>query len=215
VLLDSTFASVPLILAEGRRVIANIERVAGLFVTKTAYAALIALAVGIAGIAYPFFPRHLTLISTFTIGLPGFFLALAPGAPLAHPGFTRRVLSFALPSGVTVAGAALGCYAIARNADGASVTVSRTAATLAVCAAGLWVLGLVARPLNATRILLLVVMAGGIALVPLLPLGRHVFTLEIPSARILLEGGCVVAAAIAALTLWRRLTPPRPRPSPP
>src|SRR6516225_4843848 len=72
VLLDGTFAAVPQILAEGRRVIANIDRVARLFVTKTGYAAVIAVVIGIAGAGYPFFPRHLTLISTFTIAVPGF-----------------------------------------------------------------------------------------------------------------------------------------------
>ena len=85
VLLDDTFAAVPQLLAEARRVIANIERVAGLFVTKTVYAALIAVAVGAAAIPFPFYPRHLTVVSTLTIGVPGFFLALggrrAAGAP--------------------------------------------------------------------------------------------------------------------------------------
>ena len=94
VLLDGTFAAIPPMLAESRRVVANIERVARLFVTKTVYAAIIAIAVGLAGITYPFYPRHLTIISTLTIGVPGFFLALAPGAPRARPGFTRRVLEF-------------------------------------------------------------------------------------------------------------------------
>src|SRR6202034_515150 len=61
VLLDGTFAAVPQVLAEGRRVIANIERVARVFVTKTCYAAVIAVVIGIAGAGYPFFPRHLTV----------------------------------------------------------------------------------------------------------------------------------------------------------
>ena len=99
VLLDGTFAAIPPMLAEGRRVVANIERVASLFVTKTVYAAIIAVAVGAAGITYPFFPRHLTIISTLTIGVPGFFLALGRGAPRARPGFTRRVLAFTIPAG--------------------------------------------------------------------------------------------------------------------
>ena len=98
VLLDGTFAAIGPMLAEGRRVVANIERVARLFVTKTVYAALIAVAAGTAGITYPF-PRHLTIISTLTIGVPGFFLALAPRVPRARPGFTRRVLTFTLPAG--------------------------------------------------------------------------------------------------------------------
>src|SRR2546430_7230954 len=86
VLLDSTFNVLPSVVGEGRRVIANIERVANLFLTKTIYAMLLALAVGVAGFPFPFLPRHLTIISSLTIGIPAFFLALAPNAPMARPG---------------------------------------------------------------------------------------------------------------------------------
>ena len=64
----------PQVLAEGRRVIANIERVAKLFVTKTVYAAVLAVVVGVAGVPFPFFPRHLTIVSTAAIGIPGIAL---------------------------------------------------------------------------------------------------------------------------------------------
>src|SRR5687767_12388115 len=100
VLLDSRFEVLPGVVAEGRRVIANVERVANLFVTKTVYAALLALAVGVARLPFPFFPRHLTVVSSLTIGIPAFFLALAPNARRAAPGFVERVLRFALPAGV-------------------------------------------------------------------------------------------------------------------
>jgi cation-transporting ATPase E len=203
VLLDGTFSAIPLMLAEGRRVIANIERVAGLFVTKTVYAALIAIAVGIAGIAYPFFPRHLTIISTFTIGVPGFFLALASGAPRAQPGFTRRVLTFAVPAGVAVGLAGLVSYLIARAAPGIGVNAERTAAMLAVFAVAMWVLGLISRPLTAVRIWLLVAMVAGLLLVFAIPLGRSMFALELPPGRVLAAETAVVLAAIIALTVWR------------
>jgi cation-transporting ATPase E len=203
VLLDGTFSAIPLMLAEGRRVIANIERVAGLFVTKTVYAALIAIAVGIAGIAYPFFPRHLTLISTFTIGVPGFFLALASGAPRAQPGFTRRVLTFAVPAGIAVGLAGLVSYLIARATPGIGVNAERTAAMLAVFAVAMWVLGLISRPLTAVRIWLLVAMVAGLLLVFAIPLGRSMFALELPPGRVLAAETAVVLAAIIALTVWR------------
>jgi cation-transporting ATPase E len=87
VLLDSSFAAFPAVVGEGRRVIANIERVANLFVTKTVYATLLALAVGVAQLPFPFLPRHLTLVSSLTIGVPAFFLALAPNDRRAVPGF--------------------------------------------------------------------------------------------------------------------------------
>ena len=227
VLLDGTFAAIPLMLAEGRRVIANIERVAGLFVTKTVYSAIIAIAVGIAGIAYPFFPRHLTIISTFTIGVPGFFLALASGAPRAQPGFTRRVLVFAIPAGVAVGAAGLVSYLIARATVGIGVNAERTTAMLAVFAVAMWVLGLTVRtpgrPLTPARIGLLAAMVAG-RLVFAIPLGRRVFALQLPPGRVLIAEAAVVVAAIIALTVWRvryhprtlgSLNPPPARPARP
>jgi magnesium-transporting ATPase (P-type) len=209
VLLDGTFSAVPLMLAEGRRVIANIERVAGLFVTKTVYSAIIAIVVGIAGIAYPFFPRHLTVISTFTIGMPGFFLALASGAPRAQPGFTRRVLTFAIPAGVAVGAAGLVSYAIARSAAGIGVNAERTAAMLAVFAVALWVLGLIARPLTRVRIGLLAAMVAALVLLFVIPLGRRIFALEMPPGGVLAAEAAVVLAAIVALTVWRARSHPQ------
>jgi cation-transporting ATPase E len=205
VLLDGTFSAVPLMLAEGRRVIANIERVAGLFVTKTVYSAIIAIVVGIAGIAYPFFPRHLTIISTFTIGVPGFFLALASGAPRAQPGFMRRVLSFAIPAGVAVGAAGLISYVIARTTTGIGVNAERTAAMLAVFVVALWVLGLIARPLTPVRIALLAAMAAGLVAVFAIPLGRSIFALQLPPGRVLAAETAVSVAAIIALTVWRAI----------
>jgi cation-transporting ATPase E len=223
VLLDGTFAAVPQILAEGRRVIANIERVARLFVTKTAYAALIAIAIGVAGAGYPFFPRHLTLISSFTIGVPGFFLALAPGAPRAQPGFVRRVLSFAVPAGVAVAAAVLATDVIAHAVPGVSAEQARTACTLAAFAMGLWVLGVVAltsaAPADgdsgaadadaaggwgkAARIGLVIAMAACMAGLFAIPAARRTFALVLPPASLLLAEAAVVAIAICALALWQ------------
>ena len=154
VLMDGRFATLPAVVAEGRRVIANIERVAKLFVTKTVYATVLALAVGLAGLAFPFLPRHLTLISSLTIGIPGFFLALEPSTQRSHPGFVRRTLAFAIPAGLT---AALGTLVAYQVADVANVPQdqARTTATLALAGLGLVVLALAARPLNRPRRLLL------------------------------------------------------------
>jgi cation-transporting ATPase E len=206
VLLDGTFAAIPQLLDEARRVIANIGRVAGLFVTKTVYSAIIAVIVGAAAIPYPFYPRHLTIISMLAIGVPGFFLALAAGAPRARPGFTRRVLAFTIPAGIAAAAATLGSYALARDADGISAQAARTAAMLALFAVSLWVLGVVAGRAP-WRISLVLAMAA--FLVPLfaIPQARATFAVQLPPAGILLQVAGVVLAAIAGLTLWRRLRP--------
>jgi cation-transporting ATPase E len=207
VLLDGTFAAVPQLLAEARRVIANIERVAGLFVTKTVYAALIAVVVGAAAIPFPFYPRHLTVVSTLTIGVPGFFLALAACAPRARPGFTRRVLAFTIPAGIAAAAATLGAYALARVADGTTAQGARTAAMLALLAVGLWVLVIVAGR-AAWRIALVAAMAACVVPLLAIPLARRVFAVQLPPAGVLLQVAAVVLVAIAGLTLWRRLRPP-------
>jgi cation-transporting P-type ATPase E len=96
VLLDGRFATLPGVVAEGRRVTANIERVANLFVTKTVWTALLAIAVSVALLPYPFLPRHLTIIDTLTIGVPSFFLALAPNQRRYLPGFASRVRTAAV-----------------------------------------------------------------------------------------------------------------------
>ena len=103
VLVDSRFATLPGVVAEGRRVTANIERVAHLFTNKTVWAALIALAVAAGPRPYPILPRHLTLIDALVIGIPGFFLALAPNPRRYIPGFVRRVGRFVLPTGTLAA----------------------------------------------------------------------------------------------------------------
>jgi len=206
VLLDGTFAAIPQLLAEARRVIANIERVAGLFVTKTVYAALIAVVIGAAAIPFPFYPRHLTIVSTLAIGVPGFFLALAAGAPRARPGFTRRVLAFTGPAGAAAAAATLGSYALARALDGVSPQAARTTAMLALLAVSLWVLGIAARG-TPWRFALVPAMAA--FLVPLLaiPQARATFAVQLPPAGVLLQVAGIVLVVIAGLTGWRRLRP--------
>jgi cation-transporting ATPase E len=160
VLLDSSFDALPAVVVEGRKIIGNIERVAGLFLTKTVYVMLLAVAVGVTRLPFPFFPRHLTLISTLTIGVPGFFLALSPRAQRARPGILPRVLRFVVPAGAVTAAAAYLAYAVARAQVGGDAADARTTATLVVTVVGLWVLALLARPLNPARITLIAAMGG-------------------------------------------------------
>jgi len=201
VLLDGSFAAVPQILVEGRRVIANIERVANLFVTKTVYAAVLAIVVAIGGIPYPFFPRHLTIVSTFTIGVPGFVLAFAAGAPRAESGFLRKVLVFTVPVGTIMAGAILVVYAVARATPHATVAQARCAALLALFVIALWVLGLIARPVHPDRVALIIAMAGGLGVLLAIPLARRVFSLQVPPMSVVLIGAVVAVVAVGLMTL--------------
>jgi len=206
VLLDGKFSSMPGVVAEGRRVIANIERSANLFVTKTVYATLIAIAVVIAGWRYPFLPRHLTIISTFTIGIPGFFLALAPNSRRYIPGFLMRVLRFTVPAGFVAAAAAFIAYGIARYGHDLSVIESRTTATLVLCAVGLWVLVLQARPFNWWKTLLVASMAGSIALIIVIAWLRDFYALQLPPRQVVIEASAVALVAIALLEVGWRLS---------
>jgi len=199
VLLDSDFGVVPWILGEGRRVIANVQRVANLFVTKTVYAALLALAIGLSGLPYPFYPRHLTVVSSITIGIPGFFLALAPGAPRALPGYVSRVLRFAVPSGLVAGAATLGAFLVARDLGGATMAEARTVATWSLLVLGLVVLVLIARPFRPLRLVLVAALAGGGALVSAVPWTRQLFALAVPPSAAVAWAALVVVAAAPVL----------------
>ncbi|HEX5587576.1 MAG TPA: HAD-IC family P-type ATPase, partial [Acidimicrobiia bacterium] len=204
VLLDGKFATLPGVVAEGRRVIANIERSANLFVTKTAYAVIIAIAIVISGWRYPFLPRHLTVVSIFTIGVPGFFLALAPNNRRYIPGFILRVLRFTIPAGTVAAAAALVAYWLARYGNDLSVRESRTTATLVLCVVGLWVLVLQARPFNWWKTLLVASMAAGIGIILVVPAFRNFYALELPPTDIAIEAAIVAGVAVALLEVgWR------------
>lgn len=198
VLIDGSFATLPGVVAEGRRVIANIERVANLFVTKTVYAILLALAVGLAGRPFPFLPRHLTLVGSVTIGIPAFFLALAPSADRAHPGFVKRVLRFSLPTGMAFGLATYGAYELA-IAEDVSLTEARTTATLVLAALGLFALGIVARPIVPWKKALLWSMAGFLVLLLLSEGSQSFFALDLPRIAILTAAVGIVSVVGAAM----------------
>ncbi|HEV8564830.1 MAG TPA: HAD-IC family P-type ATPase [Actinomycetota bacterium] len=180
VLLDSTFDALPKVVAEGRRVLGNIERTSGLYLTKTVYAMLLSLAVGVAGQPFPFLPRHLTLIGSITIGIPSFFLALAPNEERAKPGFLGRVARLAIPAGVLAAVATFLAYRIVAGEENITLAQQRTAATMVLTWIGLLILSIIAAPLTRSRLLLVWSMAGLFLAALLLPPVRSFFGLQIP-----------------------------------
>ncbi|GAU64826.1 putative ATPase [Streptomyces sp. NBRC 110611] len=201
VLLDNSFASLPSVVAEGRRVIGNITRVATLFLTKTVYSVLLALLVACWQIPYPYLPRHLTLLSTLTIGVPAFFLALAPNKERARPHFVRRVMRYALPSGLITGLAAFGTYFLARyhytGPDALSAETS--AATLTLFLAAIWVLAIIARPYTWWRVALVLAMALGFLVVLVTPWLQDFFDLRLVGTT--MPWAAVAIAAVAALLL--------------
>ncbi|MDE0066079.1 MAG: HAD-IC family P-type ATPase [Acidimicrobiaceae bacterium] len=180
VLLDNKFSTLPRVLAEGRRVINNIERVANLFITKAAYAVLLTALASIIGAPFPFLPRQLTLIGTFSIGVPGFFLALAPNDALVRPGFLKRVLRFSLPAGLIAGAATYALYEVVRRMPDVSLTEARTASTATLLAIVLVILVLVSLPLKPAKIALPIVMTGVYVLTLSWSFSRDYFQLDLP-----------------------------------
>ena len=214
VLLSGEFSALPGVVAEGRRVMANTERIASLFLAKTIYASLIAVVVAVTAIGYPFLPRQLTIVSSLTIGIPAFVLALAPNSRRYRSGFLRRVLTLAVPAGVVAGIATLAArqWLALERAGQAQVT---TGATLVLVVSGLALLTLTARPLLGWRLGLVVLMAGAALLGVLIPAVREFFVLAWPTPAawlvIAVTGGAAVAGIEAVYLVRRRLTGSRSR----
>ncbi|MEX1105286.1 MAG: cation-translocating P-type ATPase, partial [Ilumatobacteraceae bacterium] len=151
VLLDSNFSALPHVVAEGRRVINNIERVASLFLAKTAYSVVLSLLTGVFALAYPLRPIHLSILSWFTIGVPAFFLALEPNDERVSPGFLHRVLGRAVPAGIVIAAATMGVFSIVQLDSTIDTDHARTVAVMVAGAVAQMNLYRVARPLNPLR----------------------------------------------------------------
>ena len=205
VLLDNKFATLPYVVAEGRRVIGNIERVANLFLTKTVYSVLLALLVGLWQLPFPLQPIHVTITGWFTIGVPAFLLSLAPNHERARPGFARRVLQLALPSGVVVAACTFTTYLLCRPPVGAAEAVRTQASTASLAClivVATWVLSVVARPYEWWKVALLVVSAAAYVAIFLIPFTQSLFLLDAGNAAMMRTGltvGLVGAAAIEAI----------------
>ncbi|MFE0375229.1 HAD-IC family P-type ATPase [Streptomyces inhibens] len=206
VLLNNSFATLPSVVAEGRRVIGNITRVATLFLTKTVYSVLLAILVACWQIPYPYLPRHLTLLSTLTIGVPAFFLALAPNKERARPHFVRRVMRYAVPSGLITGAAAFATYLLARGyySGPGALSAETSAATLTLFLAAIWILAIIARPYTWWRIGLVLAMGLAFVVVLVTPWLQAFFALRLVGTT--MPWAAVAIAVVAAVLLeitWR------------
>lgn len=211
VLLDSKFSHLPDVVARGRQVMANMERVSNLFLTKTVYSALIAFGVVFTFIPFPYLPRHISYISGLTIGAPAFLLALAPNTRRYIPGFLRRVFAFSVPSGIAVGAATLIAawsipaimhWDVASSAHELSLWRSMCATLLFLM--GIVVLARVASPLRSWRGWLVAAFATIGIVGMLIPFVAHFFAFIVPTGTALLVfiGELVMAGALFALTMW-------------
>ncbi|WP_327176410.1 cation-translocating P-type ATPase [Streptomyces sp. NBC_01335] len=206
VLLDNSFATLPSVVAEGRRVIGNITRVATLFLTKTVYSVLLAILVVCFQVEYPFLPRHLTLLSTLTIGVPAFFLALAPNKERAQPHFVRRVMRYAIPSGVIAGAATFLTYMLAGShySGPGALDAETSAATLTLFLVSMWVLAIIARPYTWWRILLVASMGAAFLVVLAVPWLQHFFALKLVGTTMPWAAVAIAAGASVLLEyVWR------------
>jgi magnesium-transporting ATPase (P-type) len=215
VLVKGGFEAVPAMVSEGRQILRNLQRVAKLYVSKSAFAAFLILTVGTTATAYPLLPRHFSLAAALTIGIPTFFLALAPSSGAWSPaGFLREVGRFAVPAGVGAGVAVVAGYQFALNALELSLVESRTVAATALVLVGLFlVLALegTAKRRGTLVSLLCVVLLMLFALALALPAVRDFFELAAPSAPILITA--ILGSAIAVSGLLASGFPPRARPA--
>ena len=206
VLMDSNFAALPNVVAEGRRVINNIERVASLFLAKTAYSVVLSVITGVFALGYPLRPIHLSILSWFTIGVPAFFLALEPNDSRVSVGFLRRVLGRAVPAGVVIAGATMGIFSLVQLEPRIDERHAGTVAVLVAGSVALMNLVRVAQPLNRWRRILIGTMIGAFAVVFVVPVGRRVFELPVTLWWAYALAGAFIAAAWPLLVLGSRIT---------
>ncbi|EIK77698.1 HAD-IC family P-type ATPase [Gardnerella vaginalis] len=221
VLVDSRFSHLPDVVARGRQVMANMERVAGLFLVKTVYSALISAGVVLLGLHFPYLPRHITYIGSLTIGIPAFLLALAPNSRRYIPGFLHRVVRFALPNGVAVAISVLVTAVFApmmlvRGLDASGVSasklivgaaksldVTRSICAVVVFALGVVVLATVSKPIFSWRGIMVLCFALAGVVGAFIPFVAHFFDLHIPT-----NGNdmfVMICAVMFAFVVWMLL----------
>ncbi len=205
VLVTSGFGAIPPMIAEGRKLLRNLQRVAKLFVTKSVLAAFLILTVGLASESYPFEPRHLTLASAITIGIPAFLLALAPSAGAWRPdNFLRELARFAVPAGTAAGFGVVASYLLSLNLLKLSPTQSSTVAVTVLVGVGLYLIVVLE---SSTKVRSYVV-SGMVAtllalyfLVLSLAGGREFFDVAVPGPAILLASLAGIALAIIGLVL--------------
>lgn len=214
VLLDGQFSRLPSVLGEGRKIIANIERVTNLFLTKTGFAVMMGLALGLLAWTFPFLPRQYSTADALMIGIPAFVLTMLPNTRRYVPGYLRRALHFALPSAAIVTLCVVGLNFYERTVDPAHSTEAfQTASFMVLVLVGLWVLCVGSRPLTPVRLALVLAMYAGLVLVLVVPISLAYHQFELPheslfwaSLAIAAAGSVLVEINFRVHTRWLRRT---------
>ncbi len=203
VLVSGEFSEVPRMVHEGRQILRNIQRVARLFVTKALFTAFLLVTIALPSGIFPLLPRQFTLTSSLTIGIPAFFLALAPSTgPWRPEGFLRAIARFSIPAGLATGCGILVAYLMIRHPFGGSLEQARTVTAATVVTAGLMiVLALEDEPgrRRLAVIGLCALMAAGFVLMSAVPAGRRFFELATPTGE--MAAAWAIGAAVAAVLL--------------
>jgi cation-transporting ATPase E len=199
ILLDGQFSHLPRVVAEGRKVIANVERLARLFLTKTVYALLLALTFGALLLPYPVLPRQLSIVDGLTIGLPALVLAVLPNHPRYVPGFLGRALRFCVPSGIAIAAVVIAVVGWATASGRFETPQVQGAALIALTLTGLWVLVIQSRPFTWWKLVLVAAMVAGLVLVLTVPFALEFLQVQLPPTELLAVA--VGAAALGAVVI--------------
>jgi cation-transporting ATPase E len=202
VLIDSRFASLPSVVAEGRRVIANVERVSRLFLTKTSWAILLAIVFGVMLWPFPFLPRQLSAVDGYTIGIASFLLALLPNPRRYVAGFLKRSLMFCIPAGMLTGLLVIGADGYLRAVGGYTSAQTQTVIAVVLSLSGLWVLVALSRPLTGARLIIVVAMYAFFIGTFTIPLSRDFFGfVQIPESLLVvaLTSGVLAILCIEAV----------------
>lgn len=216
VLLDGRFDRLPGVLAEGRKIIANIERVTNLFLTKTAFAILLGLTLGVLCWSFPFLPRQYSTADLLIVGGPAFFLTMLPNTRRYVSGFLGRALHYALPAAVIITAVLVFVNGYGRSLAGVTRSEIQTATFIALVLMGIYNITTVVRPVRGVRLAIVAAMYAGLALVLLLPPSLWYHQFIIPSGAYLLATlasaflGCLAIEVNLRLhTAWLRAQHPQ------
>ncbi|HEX6023671.1 MAG TPA: HAD-IC family P-type ATPase [Solirubrobacter sp.] len=203
VLVSGEFGEVPRMVHEGRQILRNIQRVARLFVTKALFTAFLLITIALPTGIFPLLPRQFTLTSSLTIGIPAFFLALAPSSgPWRPEGFLKAIARFSVPAGLAAGIGILTAYLLARYGFDLTLAEARTVTVVTVVTAGLTIVMVLEDEPGIRRLAvagLCALMALGLLIVCLVPIGREFFELAAPTGPMV--AAWAIGSAVMALLL--------------
>ncbi|MDX6626250.1 MAG: cation-transporting P-type ATPase [Solirubrobacterales bacterium] len=209
VLVSGEFGEVPRMVHEGRQILRNIQRVARLFVTKALFTAFLLVTIALTSGVFPLLPRQFTLTSSLTIGIPAFFLALAPSSgPWRPEGFLKAIARFSIPAGLATGIGILVSYLLARHAFDLSLAQARTVTVATVVIAGLAIVIALEDEPGKRRLAvtgLCALMALGFVLFCAIPAARDYFELETPTGEMAAAWAIGAAVAVALLAVALRV----------